>query len=372
MKIAIDLRMYGPQASGGIGRYNQQLLKHLIAQDQNNQYVLIFKTQPTDLPKLPANFQVRIYNCQWYSFREQFIYPRWLKKLKVDLIHFTHFNVPLLYNQRFVVTIHDLIMTKFPSRRASRLNAFMFALKYFFYDKVMKHALSKAERIITVSRFGAEDLKAYYRLRGPAAAKVCTIYEGLTLADQLPSQPAPALPAKFFLYVGNAYPHKNLEFLVETFLQFLIKHPDFYLVIVGPPSYFYQRLKDFVFKQKNSDHIIFPGFVSDGDLPHYYQKALAYVFPSLYEGFGLPPLEAMFYRLPVLASQSSCLPEILGEAALYFNPHEHQDLLTKMERIISDSKLRQELVTKGLRQSKKYSWSTMAKEIISVYNSLTK
>jgi glycosyltransferase involved in cell wall biosynthesis len=370
MKIVIDLRIYGPQVSGGLGRYNQQLVKYLLTQDRVNQYILVFKDKPIDLPALPDNFQVKIYNCSWYGFREQFIYSGWLKKLKPDLVHFTHFNVPLFYNGQFVVTIHDLIMTKFPSRRASRLNVFMFALKYFFYDKVMRHALRKAVKIITVSNFVAEDIKEYYKLTTKEASKICTIYEGLTLEDRLLGPQPPILPKKFFLYVGNAYPHKNLEFLVKTFWQFLKRYPDFYLILVGPPSYFYQRLKSFVAEKKESQHIIFPGFVSDQDLPYYYQQATAYIFPSLYEGFGLPPLEAMFYRLPVLSSNSSCLPEILGDVVLFFDPQNDQDLLRKMNIVSKDQDLREDLINRGLEQIKKYSWSKMVGEIIKVYNEI--
>jgi glycosyltransferase involved in cell wall biosynthesis len=123
------------------------------------------------------------------------------------------------------------------------------------------------------------------------------------------------LPEKFFLYIGNAYPHKNLEFLIAVFKDFLKTNPDFYLVLVGTYNYFYQQLEKFTDK-----HVVFAGFIPDKKLASYYRQAHAYIFPSLYEGFGLPPLEALAHQTPVLSSSTSCLPEILEDAVLYFDP----------------------------------------------------
>ncbi|MDD5749849.1 MAG: glycosyltransferase family 1 protein [Patescibacteria group bacterium] len=365
MKIAIDLRIFGTEP-GGIGRYNQKLLEELIKIDSQNFYFLIFRKKPEI--ELPKNFQIILCDCTWYSFKEQLILPWLLYWRRLDLVHFTHFNVPVLYRKKFVVTVHDLIMTRFPSRRASTLNSWAFGLKYFFYRRVIAYAVKKAKKIIAVSQFGAADIKEYFQLSDKAVKKIKVVYEGvssLTAAAPDSSSARLAWPEKYFLYVGNAYPHKNLEFLIKAFAVFRKNHPDYHLVLVGKKNYFYERLE----KEANCPQVIFAGYLSDQELLAAYHQAQAYVFPSLFEGFGLPPLEAMSQSLPVLSSQASCLPEILGEAALYFDPKNQADLIQKMEEIISNGDLRDFLVQKGQEQIKKYSWEKMSKEILEIYQS---
>ncbi|MBT6690757.1 glycosyltransferase family 4 protein [Candidatus Parcubacteria bacterium] len=361
MKIVIDLRMYGP--SFGIGRYNQKLLEELVKIDQDNQYVLLFKEAPENL-NLPNNFKIQIVDCHWYGLKEQIVLPAILREINPDLVHFPHFNVPILYRGKFVVTIHDLIMTKFPSRRASTLSKFGFKFKYGMYEKVIKHAIKRAQRVIAVSDFTAQDIKKYFKLNETQANKIKVVYEGVTVSNGQ-ANPDIKLPNKFFIYVGNAYPHKNLEWLIEVFKLFLEKHPSYHLILVGKKDYFYNRL---VKKFASIPNLIFPGFVSDKDLASYYKSAKAYIFPSKYEGFGLPPLEAMVHKLPVLSSNSGPMPEVLGKAAKYFNPDDREKLLCLMSEIIEDEKLRDSLIQAGQEQIKKYSWSKMAREILEIYN----
>lgn len=373
MRIILDLRIFGVEY-GGLGRYNQKLLEYLMQIDKSNQYILLFKTRPDNLI-LPDNFKIKICNFHWYSFQEQLRLPFILKKLKPDLVHFPHFNVPLFYRGRFVLTIHDLIMTKYPSQKASTLNKLFFVIKRWGYQITIKSAVRRAAKIIAVSKFTAQDIKNYFspkasqpplgsesRGRG-LADKISVIYEGVSEARD--PEEVSGLPDKFLFYVGNAYPHKNLAFLLTVFEEFKKSHPDFYLILAGQTSYFYERLK----KQAGS-HVIFTGLLSDAQLAWYYQKATAYIFPSLYEGFGLPPLEAMSYHLPVLSSHSSCLPEVLGNAALYFDPQNLQDCLDKLEQIINNKDLRQKLIIAGGTQIKKYDWQKMASATFEIYKNL--
>lgn len=362
MKIAIDFRIFGTKY-GGLGRYNLEFLRRLIKLDNQNQYVLIFKEDPR--LELPSNFQIEICNCHWYSLKEQFVLPWLLYKIKADLVHFPHFNVPILYSNPYVVTIHDLIMTKFPSQRASTHSKIFFKFKYWFYNQVIRHAVINAEKIIAVSKFTAKDIKEYFSLSDKEARKIEVVYEGVSIYHSSQKE-AFNLPKNYFLYVGNAYPHKNLEWLVNTFDEFFKKHQEYHLVLVGNNDYFYKRLK----KNNQCPNVIFTGHLSDDILVSYYKNAKAYIFPSKYEGFGLPPLEAMSHSLPVLSSNSSCLPEILGHSALYFDPNDKDDLLSKMEEITTNKLLRSELIAKGLKQVQKYSWSGMAKQILSIYKIL--
>lgn len=361
MRIVLDLRIFGPKY-GGLGRYNQQLLLNLAKQDHTNQYIVLVKKMSPDLPEIPANFSWKICPYHWYSWQEQIFLPFILKKLKPDLVHFPHFNVPIFYSGKFIVTIHDLIMTKFPSIRTSTLNRLTFVFKRFAYHLTIKSAIKRASKIIAVSKFTADDIKNYFLLTQKQAGKIKVVYEGLT-PIQNTQEINDDLPEKFFLYVGNAYPHKNLAFLINVFQEFLQTNPDFYLVLVGTHNYFYQQLEKLA-----TQHVIFAGFIVDKKLAAYYQQAKAYIFPSLYEGFGLPPLEALAHQVPVLSSLSTCLPEILADAVLYFNPEDQEDLLNKMRRIITDEDLKQQLNINSVKILAKYSWEKMAQEIIKYYH----
>jgi glycosyltransferase involved in cell wall biosynthesis len=170
------------------------------------------------------------------------------------------------------------------------------------------------------------------------------------------------------LYVGNAYPHKNLERLIEAFCIFRQQnHNDWRLILVGAPDYFYKRLQKETAAKNNDSSIIFYGQASDDELIELYRQAQFYVFPSLCEGFGLPPLEAMCSGLPVISSNRSCLPEVLEDAALYFNPEDTADMVRVMTKLVEDNDLRQKLITAGYRQVQKFSWKTTAQKTLDLY-----
>lgn len=359
MRIVIDFRIFGTKP-GGIGRYNQEFLNHLKKIDQNNEYILLFKENP--YLDLPDNFKIKICDCHWYGIKEQIVLPWLLYKLKPDLVHFTHFNVPLIYSGKYIVTIHDLIMTKFPSYRATTLNRLVFKIKYWFYKQVIRNAVINSQQIIAVSKFTAKDISKYFKLSQQEADKISVIYEGVSKYQSSQKEPW-QLPQNYFLYVGNAYPHKNLEFLIKVFSDFWHKYPEYYLILVGQKNYFYKRLAE----ETDCPNVIFAGYISDDKLANYYKHARAYVFPSKYEGFGLPPLEAMGYGLPVLSSSAASLPEILGHAALFFDPNDFNDLRTKMSEIIKNNDLRNQLIRSGYGQVEKYSWQKMSESILEIY-----
>ena len=362
MRIVIDFRIFGTKP-GGLGRYNQEFLNELKKLDKSNHYILLFKEAPEI--NLPDNFEIKICDCHWYGIKEQIVLPWVLYQLKPDLVHFPHFNVPILYTGNFVVTIHDLIMTKFPSRKASTLNTAWFKIKYWFYKQVIRNAVKNSKKIIAVSKFTAKDIKEHFKLDDTEAKKIEVVYEGVSTDSSSQAEPF-NLPQNYFLYIGNAYPHKNLEFLIEVFKEFWQKHPEYYLILVGQKNYFYERLA----KDINCPNIIFTGYMSDDKLDSYYKNAKAYIFPSLYEGFGLPPLEAMSYGLPVLSSDASSLPEILGHSALYFDPKDREDLKKKMFEVINDNDLRNNLIRAGYKQIDKYSWRKMSEGILEIYKKL--
>ncbi len=163
----------------------------------------------------------------------------------------------------------------------------------------------------------------------------------------------------YFLYVGNAYPHKHLESIGEMAARF----PEYQFVLVGREDYFYRRLRD-SFTQPN---LRFAGFLSDAEISVLYRRGLAYVFPSLYEGFGLPPLEAMSHGLPVISSDRGSLPEVLGKAALYFDPENHGQFVEQLSRVAHDPSLREQLRISGYRRMRMFSWKRMAEETLAAY-----
>ena len=373
MRIGIDARFCGPIGKG-LGRYTQKLITHLEKIDQRNQYVVFLRQDNWEVYQ-PAkeNFQKALADFQWYSWQEQIGMPKVLKKYDLDLVHFPHFNVPLFYRGKFVTTIHDLILIKFPTKRATTLGPLLYKIKYLGYKKVIGHAVKKSQSVITVSQYTKKQLADFFKI---AVDKIHVTYEAssgvesgqLTMPEKDFLQDY-GISKPFLLYVGNAYPHKNLEGLLKAFRKFSREDGQHQLVLVGKNDYFYNRLKEEADKLgliKNKK-VIFFGFASEKQLADLYRLAQAYIFPSFMEGFGLPPLEAMSYGLPVIAANTSCLPEILGQAALYFDPRHTSEMAASIKKILSNSALRDDLREKGYQQVKKYSWEKCAQDTLAVY-----
>ncbi len=174
----------------------------------------------------------------------------------------------------------------------------------------------------------------------------------------------------YLLYVGNAYPHKNLGRLILAFKKLIEDYQmDLELVLVGEIDYFYQRLKE-ASSTVLPGRVIFTDFLSDNDLNILYQNASLYVFPSLCEGFGLPPLEAMTFGLPVISSSATCLPEILGQAALYFNPENIEEMAEKIEQVLKEKKLQERLVREGWKKIEEYNWPETAQKTLEIYQAI--
>ena len=366
MRIAIDARFLG--TGTGIGRYVEQLIFNLEKIDLENEYFILISKEVEDKYNFQnSNFKKKVVDIPWYSLVEQFKLPRVLKNLNVDLVHFSHFNVPLFYNQAFVVSIHDLILTKYPSLRATTLNPLKYWVKNLFYKLVIKHAIQKSRAVITMANVTKKEIVQKFKVK---ERKIRVIYEGVTKLKNNSIKidlKKYGITKNFVLYVGNAYPHKNLEFLIQAWLNF---KEDYQLVLVGRKDYFYQRLEKMIQDLGLENKIILTGYLSDSELAGFYQQAQAYVFSSLCEGFGLPPLEAMQFNLPILVSNTSCLPEILEDSALYFCPKDQDDFLEKLDKIMNDEELRKGFIVNFQKLLLKYNWQTMAEEILNIYQNL--
>lgn len=368
-RIGIDARFYGPIGKG-LGRYTQEIVDNILRLDSFNEYVIFLRKKNFDELVVDdyKNVKKVLAEVRWYTIGEQFLMPYFIWRQRLDLVHFPHFNVPFFVPTKFVITIHDLILTKFKTIRATTLHPLIYKFKNWGYRLVIKRALKRSQRVITVSNFTKNDIIDQFKID---PNKISVIYEGVSnlskgqdslFVAKLNSDSVLRgyeIEDPFILYVGNAYPHKNLDFLINCFLDLYKKNNKLKLVLVGKEDYFYQKLKELsanVFSGFAENPVIFAGYVPDNKLEIFYKKALVYVFPSLYEGFGLPPLEAMARGCPVLSSNSGSMPEILGEAAIYFDPKDKKDFLNKIETMFSNIDLRQKLISLGYSQQKKYDW----------------
>lgn len=362
MKIGIDARLYGTKHRG-LGRYVQKLVDGLLAIDQKNQYFLFFTKDNIEEPRFKSSKVKKILlDARWYSLKEQLIATPIIKKTGVDLMHFPHFNAPLAYAGKYLVTIHDLIIDHFPDSRASTLPGWQYQLKLLAYKKVFSQSVRRAQKIITPSNFVKTDLIGLYQV---PAEKIRVIYEGYFLSNnqQAADISRLAISKPYLLYVGAAYPHKNLERLIGVFKK-LNQTRKYQLVLVGKIDKFYERLQ----KSINDQDVILTGYVAEAELKSLYQGAWLYVFPSLYEGFGLPPVEAQAQGLPVAAANRSALPEVLSDSVVYFNPENEEEMLLKIKEAATDELLRKSLIAKGLENIKRFSWEKMVKETLELYN----
>lgn len=360
MRVGIDARFYG-SVGKGLGRYTEKLIVHLerIA-SSGDEFVVFLRRENFDeyVPSRPE-FRKVLADYPWYGFLEQFAFPFLLLRERLDLVHFPHFNVPLLYFRPFVVTIHDLILLRYPTTRNTTGSVITYRLKYLAYRFVIAGAVRRASRILTVSHFTETDILREYP---EATGKIVVAYEGCELGRVEPEQPPRGILSPYFLYVGNAYPHKNLE----SFIPLARRFPDIRFVLVGKSDFFYERLRVKA-EADGVKNIVFPGFVPDDDLVALYRGAQGYVFPSLYEGFGLPPLEAMRLGTPVIASSRGSLPEVLGDAALFFDPEDGETLVRHVEALLADPELARSLREKGYARAKRFRWEDMAGTSLRTY-----
>jgi glycosyltransferase involved in cell wall biosynthesis len=372
MKIAIDARFYR-SSTGGIGRYTRALIRELMKIDKKNDYTIYITSKDEKEYNLGApSFSVKVVPISHYSVNEQIKFLQILNKEKFDLVHFTNFNHPIFYSGKFVVTIHDLTIMLFPT-----INQQKSILKKFAFNSVMQNAVLKSEKIIAISEATKADVVKY--LKGDSA-KIKVIYEGIDNKYQIKNidykkngiiKEKYQITDPYILFVSQWRPHKGLPELIKAFEilkeKYRLKHK---LVLVGKPNLDFPEIIKRINSSKYINDIILPGFVADDDLPYIYHNADAFIFPSQYEGFGLPPLEAMAAGTVVVSSKTSCMPEILGDAAIYFNPRNPSDIAEKLADVLSNNKMQKDFIKKGLIHIKKYSWENMARETLKLYESI--
>lgn len=355
-KIVIDGRMWG---ESGVGRYIRNLVGQLQVIDQENEYYILHLKKDYDVLSYQNNFHKVLADFRWYGISEQVKLLGLLKKLKPNLVHFPHFNVPLLYGGKFVVTIHDLIHQHFSMERATTHGSLVYKLKQFGYKKVFKAAIKKSQKILVPSNFVKKQLIDDYQVN---SEKITVTPEAVD--DKLSQIKSTKKVDSFYIfYVGNAHPHKNVEGLIRVFGELREKYPDLSLVLSGNDHYFWQKIR----KEFQQEGVIYTGSVTDEELVGLYRNAAVFVMPSKEEGFGIPLLEAMACGCPVVSSNKGSLPEVGGDAAIYFDPAKPDDMVKKVKMVLESEKIKKELIEKGFKRYKQFSWKKLAEQTLEVY-----
>src|SRR6476620_6981707 len=345
LRIAIDARK---MRDYGIGTYVRNLLRHLSRLDSETEYVLFCREEDCgSVAELGANFRAIPEVAKPYSVSEQLRIPMDLRREKIDLFHAPHYVLPPLTPCKSVVTIHDCIHLRFPQYLPNRL-AYAYARSSLWF------ATHRSNRVLTVSEASKRDILKYFHV---PERKIDVIYNAID--ERFGEPPTPEeiervrdryqLNAPYVLYAGNIKPHKNRERLIEAFHTLRrgdLEHVK--MLIIGDEISKYATLRRAVHRYKLHKHVRFFGFVPDKTLAVLYRLARVFVFPSLYEGFGLPPLEAMARGTPVITSDVSSLPEVVGDAALRIDPLDPVAIADAMRRVLMDSDLRENLRQKGL------------------------
>lgn len=402
MKILVDGRFIGVGES--ISRYTLEIVSGILALDKENDYTLLIR--PQGKPHLSSlisqnfkNFAIKILDIPHYSLKEQTELLKYLNEEKFDLVHFTQFNHPVRYRGKFVVSIHDLTLLGHLHR--------MGAAKKFGFRVVMKSAAKNSEKIITISETTKKDLVETYKVD---PEKIAVTYLGVDkkFNPSLRTQTSKLINFRekyrisenYILYTGMWKKHKNILRMLEAFSKYKSQNTnrksqtDIQLVLVGKidrdepevlkkideingriayqVSGIMESNRNTLYEIPNtkSGAIICTGFIDEAELPIAYAGATAYCIPSLSEGFGLPPLEAMACGTPVISSNISAMPEILGKAPFYFDPYDVEDMSMAMKTVIEDEKLQEELSVKGLEWVKRYDWEKTAEGTIKVYKSV--
>jgi glycosyltransferase involved in cell wall biosynthesis len=358
----------------GIGTYIRSLVHALGAIDRDNQYTLV--TAPADarlLAGLPENFRSAVYAREDLSILDHITFPMFLRGLSPDLVHIPLNRVPLLMIRPYVVTIHDMANLLFEEEYGN----FRMQLRRYRF----RRGLTRANCVIAVSDATRRDVQ---NMMGVPPERIRRVYNapdpGFRVGDaegqheqQQRIMERYQINYPFLLYAGNIRRHKNVPRLVEAFAvvrEQLASHPvfkDLRLVIIGDTISQYPAVRQTVIKSRVEHVVRFLGFVPFETLRCFYETAAAFVFPSRYEGFGLPPLEAMACGAPVVASNVSSLPEVVGDAAILVNPENVFDIARGIRDVLLDEPLREDLIRRGRRQAARFNWERTARQVLEIY-----
>lgn len=364
MRIGIDARKLHDY---GIGTYIRNLLRELARLDQQTEFVLLCRSGDVEgLQALGPNFRPVVETAGNYSITEQVKVPLALRREGVDLFHAPHYVLPPLVHCRSVVTIHDCIHLMFPQYLPNRA-----ALTYARTSMAM--AASRATRVLTVSETSKADIIKFF---GTEPSKIDVIYNAYderfgvepVEEDVVRVRERYQLHDEFVLYAGNVKPHKNLERLIDAFQIVRMRGLDHLkLVMIGDDISKYAALRRAVHRYQLHNYVRFLGYLPEHTLAVMYRLAGVFVFPSLYEGFGLPPLEAMASGTPVVTSNISSLPEVAGDAAQLVDPYDPEAIADGIYRVLTDVDLRRDLRRRGIARARQFSWGASVRRVREIY-----
>ena len=369
MQIGIDIRPLISREPTGVGFYTYNTLKSLFKVDHNNQYKLFFnsaKDKPSNLVNKLTDFP----NVTLHSFRRPNKFFNacltYFKKPNLDqmiggcdIFWFPNLNFwQVSKNCKTIITVHDLSFKRIPWAYSKKMRLWHNIIKP--QDK-----LSKADKIISVSQNTKDDLINLYNI---PENKIDVVYPGVTRPTSDVQRPTLKFPQKYILYLGTLEPRKNVEGVIKAFEK--LNQSDLHLVIAGQKGWLYKNIYKKVKSLELKDKIIFLDYVNQDDRFNLYKNTQLFVWPSFYEGFGFPPLEAMSVGYPVITSSNSSLPEVVGKASLLVDPYNVNEISQALSQILSDDQLRQDLINKGYDQVKKYNWEISAEKILKLFESL--
>ena len=372
MRVAIDIRRAGDY---GLGTYIRNIVNQLARIDDDSRYLLIGERRHlAEFDSLPDNFELLEYAHQPGTLSTHLHLPWLLRKRRVDILHMPWFYAPAIVPSRLLITVHDLSDVLAPPVGASppvQTGRLFFA----------RRALNRADHIFAVSHASKRDLARFFHI---PESKISVVYDAVDerfLTEPLPADAdrileRHAVNSPYVLYAGNIRPQKNLPRLIEAFAVAkaeLRGNPEFEqlkLLVIGEALNRHADLRRAVVRARVREDVRFLGFVPGPVLRVFYSRALAFLFPSLYEGFGLPPLEAMAHGTPVLTSNVSSLPEVFQEAALLVNPENVFDIARGIRQILTENALRQTLRRRGYERARMYSWENAARLVHAAYHSV--
>ncbi|MFA6005681.1 MAG: glycosyltransferase family 1 protein [Patescibacteria group bacterium] len=355
-RIAIDCRL---AEEGGVGRYIRNFVYYLSDLDRENEYTL-WTCENSNFesrnPKQSSNFKIKKTEAKWHSFDEQMKFWKELEEDDYDLVHFPYFSHPIFYRRPFVVTIHDLTILHFATGKATTKNPLVYLAKRLGYLVALQHAINGSKKIIVPTDFVKKDIEKRYHTQPD---RIVVTYEGVgeNMSDMREENPLDKIPEKYYLYVGNFYPHKNVEFLLRSFKH--LKQPN-HLVLAGPNDFFTNRIRLVVEELGLSRSVSFVSRPSDENLKYLYTHAQALVLPSLFEGFGLPIVEAVYFHCPLLLSDIPVFHEIALPGTVFFNPRDEKDLAEKLARTPKH-------IEPGKQYFDRFSFEKMSKDTLQVY-----
>lgn len=370
MRIGIDARLY---SETGIGRYISNLINALGEVDSENKYIIYLTSANFNRFELPnIRWEKKRLDIPWHTFREQVRVPSVLGKDLLDVVHFPYFNVPIFYSENYVLTIHDLIIDHYDTGKATTKSVIFYKIKRLGYKMITNIALQRAKAVLAISESTKKEIINHYHVK---SEKITVTYDALDekfklFTGKIKRKIYYSFP--YVLYVGNAYPHKNLERLVETFAdQSLNKQVK--LVLVGDDDFFFGRLKQKVNKRRLENTILFFGKANNENLFNLYTFAKCLVTPSLMEGFGLPNMEAVYCGCLPVVSDIPAFREVWGDRLIYFNPYRSGEISKAIMKLLSLSKKEYQIkVNKAKQRIVDFSWEKTAKLTLKTYeNSLS-